>query len=84
MCAQGNAQAVQAYAWLDYLHVPSYVPAGGTLQATVMYHGIKVYTRSNDLCASVACPVLPGVPVDLFTTTTIPWWAPPGAYRWGP
>lgn len=54
---------------------------GGSFQAKVYYAGINVYSASNELCATVACPVQPGQRVAITSTQSMPGWAPRGSYR---
>ncbi|KAL6764593.1 hypothetical protein V8C86DRAFT_3128813 [Haematococcus lacustris] len=54
---------------------------GGSFQARVYYAGFNVYSASNELCATVACPVQPGERVAITSTQSMPGWAPRGSYR---
>lgn len=63
--------------------VPAYTGKeikGGSVVASVSFHGITVHTEKNNICDRARCPIAPGVFV-LDNTQILPGLTPPGNYK---
>ncbi|KXZ50044.1 hypothetical protein GPECTOR_18g25 [Gonium pectorale] len=52
---------------------------GGTVDMTVSFSGLPIYSQQFDLCTKTKCPVAPG-PITLTLVEALPPIAPPGDY----
>lgn len=53
----------------------------GDIDMEVTYHGVRVHTEQDDLCASSACPLPAGGPVVVTLEKGFPLITPPGTYN---